>query len=107
MAFAQHHMATIGPNGGPLRDIVGVHAELTVIGSAVTINLLDEHSKPSSAKGFSGTVLIVAGAASETVQLTVFGDSALKGEAKTPVSPDAQVTLLLKNAVGRSGQAKF
>ncbi len=107
MALAQHHMATKGPSGGPLRDIVGVHAELTMAGNTVTINLLDEHSKPSSAKGFSGAVLIVGGSASETVRLTVFGDNALKGEARAPVSPDAEVTLVLKNPAGKSGQAKF
>ncbi|TBR28277.1 MAG: hypothetical protein EPO10_13820 [Reyranella sp.] len=107
MALAQHHMATKGPSGGPLRDIVGVHAELMVAGNTVTINLLDEHSKPSSAKGFSGAVLFVGGSASETVPLTVFGDSALKGEARAPIPPDAQVTLILKNPAGKSGQAKF
>lgn len=108
VAVAQHsHGNMKGPNGGPMQDVVGVHAELMLSGNAVTINLLDESNKPVSAKGFSGSVLIVSGNARETVQLTVAGDSALKGEAKAAVPTGAQVTLVLKNAAGKSGQVKF
>jgi hypothetical protein len=90
-----------------MQDVVGVHAELMVSGSTVTINLLDESNKPTSAKGFSGSVLIVSGGARETVQLAAAGDSALKGEAKAPLAAGAAVTLVLKNAAGKSGQVKF
>jgi hypothetical protein len=108
MAVAQHnHAATKGPNGGPVHDVAGVHAELVMVGNAVSINLLDESNKPTSAKGFSGSVLIVAGSSRETVQLAVSGDSSLKGEAKATIPSGAQVTLVLKNAAGKSGQAKF
>lgn len=108
LANAQHsHGSTKGPNGGPMQDVAGVHAELVVSGSTVTINLLDESNKPTSAKGFSGSVLIVSGSARETVQLAVTGDSALKGEAKAPLASGAAVTLVLKNAAGKSGQVKF
>jgi len=96
-----------GPNGGRMQDVAGVHAELMVSGSTVTINLLDESNKPTSAKGFSGSVLIVSGSARETVQLAAAGDSALKGEAKAPLAAAAAVTLVLKNAAGKSGQVKF
>jgi len=44
-----------------MQDVAGVHAELVVAGNIVTINILDESNKPASAKGFSGTVLIVSG----------------------------------------------
>ncbi len=108
LASAQHsHGSAKGPNGGPMQDVVGVHAELMVSGSTVTINLLDESNKPTSAKGFSGSVLIVSGGARETVQLAAAGDSALKGEAKAPLAAGAAVTLVLKNAAGKSGQVKF
>lgn len=90
-----------------MQDVAGVHAELMVSGSTVTINLLDESNKPASAKGFSGSVLIVSGSSRETVQLTVTGDSSLRGEAKAPPAAGAAVTLVLKNAGGRSGQVKF
>lgn len=107
-AFAQHkHDNMKGPNGGPMQDVAGVHAELVVTGNVVTINLLDESNKPTSAKGFSGTVLIVSGSNRETVQLAVAGDNALKGEAKTAIVSGAAVTLVLKNAAGKSGQVKF
>jgi hypothetical protein len=60
-----------------------------------------------SAKSFSGSVLLVSGGTRETVQLAVSGDSALKGEAKNPVPAGTQMTLVLKNAAGKSGQVKF
>jgi len=107
LANAQHSHGTKGPNGGPMQDVAGVHAELMVSGSTVTINLLDESNKPASAKGFSGSVLIVSGSSRETVQLTVTGDSSLRGEAKAPLPAGAAVTLVLKNAAGKSGQVKF
>ena len=73
----------------------------------MTINLLDEANKPTSAKGFSGSVLIVSGSSRETVQLAVSSDYSLKGDAKAAIPSGAQVTLVLKNAAGKSGQAKF
>ena len=107
-AVAQHsHGSVKGPNGGPMQDVAGVHAELVLAGNIVTINILDESNKPASAKGFTGSMLIVSGGNRETVQLAPSGDSALKGEAKTPVAAGATVTLVLKNAAGKSGQAKF
>jgi hypothetical protein len=108
MAIAQHsHGNMKGPNGGPMQDVAGVHAELLVAGNAVTVNLFDEGNKPVSAKGFSGSVLLVSGGVRETVQLAVSADSSLKGEARSPVAAATQVTLVLKNAAGKSGQVKF
>jgi hypothetical protein len=108
MAAAQHsHGNMKGPNGGPMQDVAGVHAELLVAASVVTINIFDESNKPASAKGFSGSVLIVSGSSRETVQLAAAGDNSLKGEAKAAVPAGATVTLVLKNAAGKSGQVKF
>ena len=108
IAVAQHsHGSTKGPNGGAVQDIAGVHAELVLAGNAVTINILDESNKPISAKGFSGSVLIVSGGNRETVQLAPSGETALKGEAKAAIATGATVTLVLKNAAGKSGQVKF
>ena len=107
-AMAQHsHGSTKGPNGGVVQDVAGVHAELVMAGNTVTLNILDENNKPASAKGFSGSVLIVSGSTRETVQLAASGDTALKGEAKSAIPAGATVSLLLKNAVGKSGQVKF
>ena len=107
-AAAQHtHGSTKGPNGGIVQDVAGVHAELVMAGNTVTLNILDENNKPASAKGFSGSVLIVSGSTRETVQLAALGDNALKGEAKSAIPTGATVTLVLKNAAGKSGQVKF
>lgn len=107
-AAAQHsHGNTKGPNGGVVQDVAGVHAELIVAANTVTINLLDETNKPIPAKGFSGSILIVSGSARETVQLAAAGDTALKGEAKAAIAAGAAITLVLKNAAGKSGQVRF
>lgn len=108
VAVAQHsHGSVKGPNGGPMQDVAGVHAELVVTGNIVTVYTFDESNKPVSARGFSGSVLLVAGASRETVPLAVAGDNSLKGEAKTAVPAGAAVTLVLRNAAGKSGQVKF
>ena len=106
-AAAQHGHGSKGPNGGPMEDIAGVHAELITSGNTIAINILDEGSKPVSAKGYSGSVLIVTGAARETVTLEPSGDSALKGEAKAPIAASSVVSLVLKTGAGKSGQVRF
>jgi len=107
-ATAQHtHGSTRGPNGGVVQDVAGVHAELVMAGNTVTINILDENNRPAAAKGFSGSVLIVSGSARESVPLAASGDNALKGEARSAIPAGATVTLVLKNATGKSGQVKF
>ena len=108
VAAAQHtHGSSKGPNGGFVQDVAGVHAELIVSGNVVTINLLDESNKPTSAKGYSGSVLVVSGSNRETLQLAVANDNSLKGIAKAELPSGAQVTLVLKNPAGKSGQVKF
>ena len=105
---AQHgHGSMKGANGGPMQDVAGVHAELVISSSTVTINVFDESNKPVTAKGFSGSVLIVSAGNRETVQLVPAGAFALKGGAKTSILAGAIVTLVLKNATGKSGQVKF
>lgn len=107
-AMAQHkHGAHKGPNGGPVEDVAGVHAELVTAGTTVTFNILDENNKPVSAKGMTGSALIVSGAEKETVKLTEAGDNALKGDTKKPVAPKSNITLMLKTPAGKSGQARF
>lgn len=107
-AVAQHsHGSQKGPNGGPVQDVAGVHAELLTSGTTVTVNILDEANKPVSTKGFSGTALLVAGGDRETVQLAPSGDSSLTGNAKKPIGPGTTVTVVIKTATGKSGQAKY
>jgi nitrogen fixation protein FixH len=107
-AAAQHsHGAQKGPNGGPVEDVAGVHAELVVSGTAVTLNILDEANKPLPSKGFTGSALVVTGAERETVTLAPSGDSALQGDAKKPVAKGAAISVTIKTAAGKSGQARF
>ena len=96
-----------GPNGGPQEDIAGVDAELLISGNTITFNIFDEDAKSVSTKGFVGSVLVVSGADRETLTLTPFGENSLKGDAKKPIAPGAAITLTMKTAAGKSGQAKF
>jgi len=106
--FAQHkHGDQKGPNGGRMHDIAGVHAELLTSGTTVTINVFDEANKPVSTKGFSGSALIVSGADRETVTLAPTGENALKGDAKAAIGGSAAITIVVKTAAGKSGQARF
>jgi nitrogen fixation protein FixH len=106
-AVAQHAHGDKGPNGGPMEDVAGVHAELLTSGNTITINIFDESTKAVSTKGFTASALVVAGADRETLTLTPSGENALKGEAKKPVGKGATITVTLNTAAGKSGQARF
>lgn len=106
-ALAQHAHGAKGPNGGPMEDVAGVHAELITSGNTITINILDEKNKPVSVKGMTASALVVSGADRETIKLGESGESALKGEAKKPVAAKSNVTIMLKTPAGKSGQARF
>lgn len=104
-AIAQHAHEK-GPNGGPMEDVAGVEVEMVAKGRTVTFNVFDEAKKPVSTTGFSGTALLTAGSDRETLPLVAEGN-ALKGDAKLDVAPGSAVTITLKTADGKSGQAKF
>ena len=91
---------------GQMEDVAGVHAELVTSGNTITINIFDEGNKPIATKGFSASALVVRGSERETVTLAPSGENALKGDAKKPVA-GAAVTVTLKTAAGKSGQARF
>ncbi len=107
-AVAQHaHGAQKGPNGGVMEDVAGVHAELVTSGTTITINIFDEAVKPVATKGFTASALVVRGSEREPITLTPTAENALKGDAKKPIGAGAMITILLKTAAGKSGQAKY
>ena len=106
-AAAQHKHGSKGPNGGLMEDVAGVHAELLTSGTTLTINIVDEDNKPMKVAGYSASALVVSGANRETIKLEPAGDASLKGQAKAPLVADTQITLMLKTAAGKSGQARF
>ncbi len=105
-AFAQHKHGAKGPNGGPMEDVAGVHAEMVSAGNSITFNVFDEGNKPIKTVGFSGSALVTTGGERETVQLTTIGE-ALKGDVKKPMAKCSSVTLLIKTDKNKSGQARF
>ena len=105
-AAAQHAHGDKGPNGGQMEDVAGVHAELMTAGNTITINVFDEGNNPVATKGFIGSALVSRGPERETVALVPSGEATLKGEAKKPVA-GAAITVTLKTAAGKAGQAKF
>ena len=105
-AFAEEYEK--GPNGGLMLDVAGIDAELLTAGNTVTINAFVPNTpKPVSTKGYTAAVLIAGGNGRETVTLTPQGENSLKGEAKNPIAAGVTITLTLKTAEGKSGQAKF
>jgi hypothetical protein len=106
LAAAQHTHGAKGPNGGQMEDVAGVHAELVTSGNTITINVFDESNKPIGTKGFIASALVSRGPERETVALVPSDEVALKGEAKKPVT-GAAITVTLKTAAGKSGQARF
>ena len=109
-SFVQHsHGSEKDPNGGQMEDFAGIdEAELVMSGHKIMINVFDpKDTKPVATKGYSAAVLVVSGTAKETVTLTASGENSLQGEAKTPIAPGATVTLTIKTAEAKSGQAKY
>lgn len=107
-ALAQGHgHAEKGPNGGKMEDVAGVHAELVVADRTLTIHVYDEAGKPVPTTGFTGSVLVGTGQARQVVQLTPGAGNTLAGTTTTVVPKGAQMTLQMKTAGGKSGQAKF
>ncbi|WP_322515113.1 hypothetical protein SR870_19210 [Rhodopseudomonas palustris] len=104
-AFAQH-VHQKGPNGGAMEDVAGVHVEMVATGRTISFNVYDESNKPISTKGFSGSALLTSDGDRETLTL-VATDNALKAEAKKDIPKGAAVSVTLKAADGKSGQAKF
>jgi hypothetical protein len=102
-----HKHGSKGPNGGAMEDVAGMHVEFVPAGNALTFHVLNEDNKPVSAKGFTGSVLVVNGQDRETITLTVSGENALKGEAKKPIAPGSAITLMIKTDGGKTGQAKY
>ncbi len=102
------HGSEKGPNGGQMEDVAGIDAELVTSGNKITINVFDpKNSRPVATTGYSAAVLIANGAAKETVTLAASGENSLQGEARTVIAPGATVTLTIKTAEGKSGQAKY
>lgn len=107
-ALGQHgHSDQKGPNGGPIQDVAGVHAELLTSGNTIVINIFDEANKPVATAGFSASALVVVGAERETLTLVPSGGNTLKGELKKPAAKGASITITLKTVGGKSGQARF
>lgn len=107
-AYGQGHShGDKGPNGGPMQDVAGVHAELIVKERTLTVHVYDESGKPVAVTGFTGSALVGAGQARQVVQLAPVTGNSLSGTASAGVPKGAQVTLQLKTAEGKSGQAKF
>ena len=103
---AQHAHGSKGPNGGQLEDVAGVHAELVTSGKTITINVVDEANKPLKVSGYTASALVLNGSERETVKLEP-GDTSLRGEAKTALGANTQITLMLRTPAGKSGQARF
>ena len=96
-----------GPHGGPMQDVVGVHAELLAAERTLTVHLYDEAGKPVPATGYSASALVGSGQARQVVQLAPADDNTLTGTAPAVVARGTPVTVQIKAPGGKTGQAKF
>jgi hypothetical protein len=87
-------------------DVADVEVELITSGNTITINVFDQSHKPIATQGFTASALVVPGSEREIVTLAPSGENALKGDAKKPLA-GAAVTITMKTAAGKSGQARF
>ncbi|WP_424137695.1 hypothetical protein [Roseomonas chloroacetimidivorans] len=108
-ALAQGHQghADKGSHGGPMQDVVGVHAELLLAERTLTVHLYGEDGKPVPSAGYSASALIGTGQARQVVQLTPSGENVLTGTAPNAVARGTSLTLQVKAPGGRTGQARF
>jgi hypothetical protein len=103
----KHSHGSIGPNGGLMDDVAGVHAELMTSGNTVTVNIFNEDNKPIKTAGYVASALVVNGPDRETIKLEPTGDNMLKGEVKKAIARNTQITVMIKTAEGKSGQVRF
>jgi len=106
-AHGHAHGDKKGPHGGPLQDVIGVEAELVTDSRTLTLHVYDEAGKPLPAAGFTGSALVGAGAARQVVPLAPGSGNTLSGTAPAAVARGTPVTVQLKGADGKSGQARF
>ncbi|MBP6014264.1 MAG: hypothetical protein KBA31_18695 [Alphaproteobacteria bacterium] len=85
-----------GPNGGLLRESGDHHIELIVSGQSLTFHLLDHKNKPVAEAGLTGTAVVTAGAATETVMLKDAGGGKLTGAGKIPATGALRVDVNIK-----------
>ena len=104
---AQHAHGHKGPNGGQMEDVAGVHLELLTSGQTVTLNVFDEANKAVATTGFTASALISAGSERETLNLAPSGTNSLSGQTKKPINAGATISVTLRTAAGKTGQARF
>lgn len=108
-ALAQGHQghADRGAHGGPMQDVVGVHAELLLAERSVTVHLYDEAGKPVPSSGYTVSALVGTGQARQVVQLAPSDENVLTGTAPNVVARGTPLTLQIKAPSGRTGQVRF
>jgi len=104
---AQHAHGHKGPNGGQMEDVAGVHLELLASGQNLTLNVFDESNKAVPTTGFTASALISSGSDRETLSLAPSGTNSLSGQTKKPINAGATISVTLKTAAGKTGQARF
>ena len=106
-AYAQHSHGEKGPNGGDTQDVAGVELELVMNENTLTLYVTEGDHKPVAVKGMSASAMITTTSGQEAVKLEPAGDSVLKGTSKGAIGAGTSVTIMIKTAAGKSGQARF
>ena len=96
-----------GPNGGQMQEIGSTHLELVIQNNELTVYITDQNNQPVSLNGATGTATVLAGGASETVQLQPLGGNVLRGRGNFTAARGMRVVVLLTLQGQRAQQARF
>ena len=104
-AFA--HDSELGPNGGPMVEVKGLHLELIVKGADLAVVLSDAGHAPLASKGASGRAVILESSGQRTVQLTAIEPDRLTAMLDKPLTSGTRVVVSAKLATGQDLLARF
>jgi hypothetical protein len=103
----EHHHGAMGPNGGMMQDVAGVHVELVAANQTLTAYLYDEAGRPVSAAGYTGSTVVGVGQARQVVPLKPSDGNTLSGIIPAALVPGTRILLHFETPEGKAGQARF
>ena len=103
---AWSHDVARGPNGGPVVESAGHHLEMVAQGTELTIHLMEEDNKPTSARA-GARAIVQQGGKTTTVPLEPAPPNRLVGRLPVPLDKGARIVVSATLADGHAVQARF
>ena len=98
-----------GPNGGQVQDVGPYHGEMLARDNEITLFLLDHNDRPVSARGASGTAIVLSEGRQQTLAFAPRADgAALVATGEFRAAPGLRVVVQVVPAPGVArAQARF